>query len=425
LSDGGSVVKKKTARIETTRSDDPGDQTERNYRYQHQYGVVLLAAVRRGSRGYISLYCEHHEDFLAQRPDGLFDGYQVKTSRPENGAWTLTSVPLVGSIGRFVDLLSAYPDQIGEFFFVSNSEVDSVTAKSTDDARRGKCPRLMLGHLQDCALPDHIEEPFRTSFNKLAAELGAEPARLLDVLKRLSIIKAPSRDEFDASLAHEHLGTLDECASMTTSQLADLRDNLVSMFHRAASIHVTDPDRHVRDFITHGSTSDDVFLQSKQIVCADVVIAAPTVTTKRVFYQGSSTISIGQPRPQGVLEQKLAQGGISDTIDYMKAREQAAEYHFLEEQARNPRTAGQQLRQVEEAVHGECLEAYMGTKTQGQPFGQNMFNDVAARLRRLEVDRREVLGGQPYEVLMGTAALLTGECRVWWSERFPVKGARR
>lgn len=423
LSDGGSSGERKTgARIEATRSNDPGDQTERNFRYQHQYGVVLLVAVRRGSLRYISLYCEHHEDFLAERFGGLFDGYQVKTSRPENGAWTLTSTALVRSIGRFVDLLEAYRDQIGDFFFVSNSEVDSVSAESTDHVRRGRCPRLMLAHVKGCAQVDDIEEPYRTAFEKLAAGLAAAPVRLLDVLKRLSFIKAPSRDEFDASLAHEHLGTLAECVALTTSELADLRDALVSMFHRAASIHVTDPDRHVRDYMS--GSSADPFLLSKRIVCADVVIAAPSVTTKAVSYQGEPTISLDGSRPKGVLEQKLAQGGIGDTVDYMKAREQAAEYHFLEEQAKNPRTAGHQLRQVEEAVHGECLEAYMGTKTPGQPFGQKMFNEVTVRLRKLEVDRKELLGGQPYEVLMGTAALLTSECRVWWSERFPLQGGR-
>lgn len=409
-------------RIEETRSNDPGDQTERNFRYQHQYGVVLLLAVRRGSLEYISLYCEHHEDFLAERSDGLFDGYQVKTSKPENGAWTLTSAALVRSIGRFVDLLESYPQQIGDFFFVSNSEIDSITAESTDFVRRGKCPRILVAHVKGCALVDDIKEPYRTAFDKLAAGLGAAPPRLLDVLKRLSFIKAPSREEFDASLAHEHLGALAECAALTTSELTDLRDRLVSMFHKAAAIQVTDPDRHVRDFLSGGSA--DPFLLSKRIVCADVVIAAPAVTTQVVAYQGKPIISLDGSRPKGVLEQKLVQGGIGDTVEYMKAREQAAEYHFLEEQAKTPRTAGHQLRQVEEAVHGECLEAYMSTRTPGQPFGQKMFNEVTHRLRKLEVDRKELLGGQPYEVLMGTAALLTSECRIWWSERFPVQGSR-
>jgi len=54
-----------------------------------------------------------------------------------------------------------------------------------------------------------------------------------------------------------------------------------------------------------------------------------------------------------------------------------------------------------------------------------MFNDVAERLRRLEKDRKDLLGGHPYEVLMGTAALLTSECRVWWSERFKLRGGQK
>jgi Cap4 dsDNA endonuclease len=62
---------------------DPGDATSRNFRYQHAYGVVLLVAAKRGLRPYVAIWCEHHEDFLAQRDDGLFDGYQIKTARPE------------------------------------------------------------------------------------------------------------------------------------------------------------------------------------------------------------------------------------------------------------------------------------------------------------------------------------------------------
>lgn len=413
----------RAARVEETRSTDPGDQTERNFRYQHQYGVVLLAAVRRRTVHYTSLYCEHHEDFLCERPDGLFDGYQVKTSKPEGGAWTLTSPALVRSIGRFIELLAAYPEQIGTFFFVSNSEVDSVTPASTDDARRGRCPGLMLQHLKTCSTVDAIQEPFRKAFDGLAAALGAEPARLLDVLKRLEIIKGPSREEFDASLAHEHLGALPECADLTTGQLRELCNDLVARFHRAASLYVIDPDRHVRGLFT-GEASDPA-VAAKRIVCADVALTVPEVAAKSFAYQGEPTISLDRSRPEGVLEQKLSRGGLDDTVEYMKAREQAAEYCFLEEQAKDPLAAGRQLRQVEEAVHGECLEAYMAAKTSGQPFGQVMFNDVSGRLRKLEKDRKDLLGGHPYEVLMGTAALLTSECRVWWSERFQLRGGRK
>jgi hypothetical protein len=122
--------------------------------------VVLLAAVRRGALNYVSLYCEHHEDFLAERPDGLFDGYQIKTQRPENGTWTLKSAALTKSIGRFVDLMAAFPGQIGRFVFVSNSDVDAVTPISKDDRRRGLCPGLMLDHVKFCSDADAVQPPF-------------------------------------------------------------------------------------------------------------------------------------------------------------------------------------------------------------------------------------------------------------------------
>ena len=54
----------------------------RNYRYQHSYGVMLLASACRGERPYAAIWCERHEDILAERVDGRFDAWQVKTCRP-------------------------------------------------------------------------------------------------------------------------------------------------------------------------------------------------------------------------------------------------------------------------------------------------------------------------------------------------------
>ena len=416
LTEGQSPL---VARLSTTTSPDPGDETERNYRYQHQYGVALLVAVRRGTFPYISLYCEHHEDFLGERPDGRFDGWQIKTSKPEGGAWTITSPALVKSIGRFVELLEAHPDEIGDFKFVSNSAIDTITAVSKNDAKRGRCPGLMLQHVMQCLTVNDIKEPFKKPFDHLAAELGATPERLFDVLGRLAFVKGPSREEFDAALAHEHLGKLKECEHLTAPELDKLRDELVARFHRAASLHVTDPDRHLLDLL-NGEISDPAIV-GKRIICADVSLAPPT-PTKDFAYVGEPVINPGGQRAAGVLEQKLERGGLVDMVDYMISREQAAEYHFLAEQAKNPATAGRQLRQVEEAVHGECLEAYMVAKaTATQPFGPTMFNDISTRLRRLENDRRQMLAGSPYELLMGTAALLTSACRLWWSDRFRLE----
>ena len=220
-------------RIDQVRSKDPGDQSERNFRYQHQYGVVILAAVRRGDLDYVRVYCEHHEDLLCETPSGLFDGWQIKTSTPENGPWKLTDDALVRSIGRFVDLLTTYRTQIGRFFFVSNADVDKVGNDVQDQKRRGRCPNLMLGHVRSCASLADLKVPFLDAFDALAGTLAADRQTLFDVLQRLEILKGPSRSEFDASLAHEHLGGLEDCKALNATELSDLRNDLVGRVHRA------------------------------------------------------------------------------------------------------------------------------------------------------------------------------------------------
>lgn len=406
-------------RINQVRSRDPGDESERNFRYQHQYGVVILAAVRHGSLGYVRLYCEHHEDLLCETRDGLFDGWQIKTATPENGPWTLTHDALVRSIGRFVDLLSTYRSQIGRFFFVSNAEVDKVGDDVKDQKRRGRCPNLMLEHVRACVTLADLNTPFLEAFDALAGTLGADRQTLFDVLQRLEIMKGPSRAEFDASLAHEHLGGLDDCKSLNAGQLSDLRDDLVARVHRAASLQVTDPIRHIRSIFARDI--EDPVIAAKRITCADVVFAAPLTPLKQPQYQGAPTLLREGSRRVGVLEQKLEAGGLQDAISYMTAKERAAEYALLEEQARDPANAEQNFLQIEEAVHGECIEAYFSAEKPDETFGAVMLSDVNARLRRLETDRRTLLGGQPYEVLVGVAAMLTRACRVWWSKRFAVR----
>lgn len=109
----------------------------------------------------------------------------------------------------------------------------------------------------------------------------------------------------------------------------------------------------------------------------------------------------------------------------MKAREQAAEYHFLEEQAKDSLRAARQLRQVEEAVHGECLESFMAHRAPGAQFGQPMFTDLTTRLRNLETQRKDLLGGAPYEVLMPSATARDAPKRCQLGRRNAAKCAAK
>ncbi len=62
------------ARSSSTTADnsDPGDQTQRNFRYQHAYGAILLTNSAAGKLDYKAIWCEHHDDFLAEISDMIF-----------------------------------------------------------------------------------------------------------------------------------------------------------------------------------------------------------------------------------------------------------------------------------------------------------------------------------------------------------------
>lgn len=379
---------------------------------------MLLVAVRRGDHSYNSIYCEHHEDLMCEVGDGTFDGYQLKTRRPELGAWTMTDDALVDAIARFVDLVDEFTDQVRKLFFVSNAEFDHPSAAIQDQVKVGKSPILFINHIKTCASHSAIQEPYRNAFRKLSARIACSDITLFQTLKRVDLISGPSRREMDATLAHEHIGGLSECKALTPPQLDALRDSLVAMVHRAASLQVTDPHRHVRGFF---SATPNPEIEAKRIVCSMVEFKTSEPHAKFRFV-GEPKLELGKARDHTVLEKKLKRGGLEDdVVAYMKSRDLSAEYCLLETQARDPATFGTLLKQVEESVHGECVEAFIEARITPEPFGEAMFRDLSARLRRLETDRKLLLGGQPYETLMGVAAMLTNECRVWWSKRFSIE----
>jgi hypothetical protein len=118
----------------TDRRDqsDPGDQVLRKFRYQHAYGVILVVAMATKKKPYTSIWCEQHEDLLAEREDGLFDAYQVKTRKSETGEWEINDESFSKSIGRFVALDKKFPDKIRYFCFVSNTQYSDSNAEKRE-----------------------------------------------------------------------------------------------------------------------------------------------------------------------------------------------------------------------------------------------------------------------------------------------------
>jgi len=405
----------------TTRDfDDPGDATQRNYRYQHAYGVMLMVAASRGDKPYVAIWCEHHEDVLAQRDDDRYDAYQVKTSRPECGAWRMNDADVVKSIGRFVDLVREFGDRIANVFFVSNTEYDHISDNSKDVKRCGRRPRAFLAHLRQCTCPTQVTDPYAETFTDLQGQCGCSSIELFETLRRMDLILGPSRDAFHAVLAHEHLGRLSDCRSLGPQKLDEWCEDLIATVCRACSLVVTDPIRHLAPLI-NGSGVDPT-LAAKCLLVAEVMVYKSRLETNVPYrFPGDPGIRLGDlPRPS-ILREKLGHGDLADQVDYLSERARAAEYNLIEIATMQSDGFSALLRQVEQMVLGECTEAYLRARVAGEPYGPAMMIDVQDRLRRLSQERPAMVGNLPYECLMGVVGLLTTDTRVWWSPRFPIQ----
>lgn len=405
--------------VDAYDTSDPGDTTQRNFRYQHAFGVILLASGKLGLNPYVAIWCEQHEDYLAERADQTFDAYQIKTSRPENGAWKLNDIGLIKTIGRFVELVTEFDDAINDLFFVSNTECETVGAENTNDRLRALCPCLFLEHIKACHASGEINSIFRPTFENLQATCGCAADVLFRTLRKMDVILGPSRGEINAALCHQHLAKLDACKSCNAEQLNAFRDHLVAVVYRASSLQVEDPIRHLRPLVKRDAI--DPRLAIKRLEVEATLVFTPASSPQHFQFVGENLLTLGETRRPTILEQKLTQGGLADQIDYMAARERSAERHLLEDVQRRPERYPELQTQIEQVVLGECREAHLRARQGAAPYGPTMLIDVQDRLRRIAREETVLVGDHGYECLIGIVGLLTRECVVWWSPRFHVE----
>jgi hypothetical protein len=329
---------------------------------------------------------------------------------------------IVKTIGRFVDLVREFGVKIGDLFFVTNKEFDDVADDHQDEKRRARRPVKFLAHVRSSNQHKEISKLYLTTFTEIQGQCGCQADELFVVLKKMDFILGPSRDSFPAVVAHEQLGNLDECKDLPPAALDTWRDHLIAVVCAASSLDVTDPIRHLRPLID--ATDIDPSLAGKKIVVAEVMDYQAYATAARPFvFPGAPKLELGAAPKPHVLQAKLEQGRIGDQFDYLRERERAAEAHLMEDANREPKEFPKMLRQLEELVLGECAEAHLRARVEGEPYGEKMLIAVQDRLRHLATNEPKKVFNKPYECLIGVVGLLTTDTRVWWSSRFPVREA--
>jgi hypothetical protein len=403
--------------IDRRDQSDPGDEVLRKFRYQHAYGVVLSVGIVNDDLPYTALWCEQHEDFLAETKDGLFDAFQIKTRKPELGEWELNDEAVWKSIDRFVQLDLAYPGKIQFFKFVSNTHFSNSSAKD----REYLSPCKLLTGIQTASKCDELAGDVKKGFEWIKAKLEVDAHKLFAVLRRLDFIIGPTDRAFEEELAQRHIAALDECKSMNAASLARVREALIARIALASSLVANDPNR---DWI--GITyklSEDPLLLAKRITREDIILSIRDAIQIPAFHflPELASLQLGNTSDRlDTLRKKMFRGGLAARYETMRRRALTAEQELLDIATR-PSSGMSMCSQIENVVLTVCDDSNLRTSKAGEPFGPAMLIDVQDKLRFISETEPKRIYLQSYDFLVGVTGLLTAECKVWWSEQFDLE----
>jgi hypothetical protein len=168
-------------------------------------------------------------------------------------------------------------------------------------------------------------------------------------------------------------------------------------------------------------------LQAKRLTREDVELIISMRGTDVFRYLSTLTsLQLGPQRDEAAdsrrRQRKMEHGGIGLYVDVVHRQALSAEARLLDLATRSE-FGGEVYAQLENVVRSEVELARLEVTSDGTPYGKKMLLRAEERLRDVAIKDPARVYGQNIDMLLGIAGLLTGQCLVWWSEKFDVAAA--
>ena len=431
---------------------DPGDETQRRFRYQAVRACCYILALFDDEEGIEEVFCEHHEDILLKYRSGTFLGVQIKTKLDGSVPVKAGDEEVIKSLKRFIETEKEFPGYFDGYLLASNSgfwrdgkngsNLHHVLEEAKGKNLKSAGPLVQTFLKKLCPKP----KPTKTKAapkkpkgavegNKKVAPIPADTPpptepydaqleRTLEVLKKFRLELTPPLANMEQPL----LAALAKCPlvgqNYPYSDLQTIANMLIaevlqasSKEHASCKVQYFAICRNPEQAQTESLIAAKRFARTR----ADEVIrpgfgrgTRPTTTTP---------FSVDQ-LPQGtrVQQAKMTAGGIViDDVDEAVQQRQAAEYIVSTWLNRyGVPKANAKYQDVRSAVLTECNEAKNQAAQAGGQYGPAMLGLVKERVRALHANEGARLHDLRYDQLLGIAGFLTEECRLWWSEKFDL-----
>jgi hypothetical protein len=165
-------------------------------------------------------------------------------------------------------------------------------------------------------------------------------------------------------------------------------------------------------------------LKAKRITKTQVeeIIADGTKVSVETLCVDETVRFADLPKTLSVLYQKLERGQLeTDRVLQMEDLVHSVEALYMRWATRyGADEANKRLNDLKTMVQFDCTEAKVAAAKSGEPYASEMYAELYKIVKaRCAIADDHVYMCRP-EHLMGTAGVLTEECKVWWSEKFPL-----
>jgi len=398
-----------------TTPSDRGDETQSLFRYQWTAAVMLLAAALDAKTTYIAVWCEHHDDLLAELPDGLYHAVQVKTLSGVNAHWVCSEEGFRKALGKFCEHQISYPDKLEKYIFYSNAPPYIPGPNAVKPKTLASSPMRLTEECKRAANHLDISAPYRESFDALVSALGHAAEVVFLVLRKLEFMKGLPLDGFDEHLTTA-LNSVSHCQQMTISRLRRVRDSLMLLVGNASSLVA--PSMDICTSVLQSDGRPEVSIRAKRVSreAVEDAIKQPLDGGFR-YVNATSHLQLGQAKGQKeVLKRKMTAGYVSNFFESVWRQAMAAEQRLLESAVIAPEATQRKVEQLETVVLVACqnAEAKFALEPDERSRGIKIYQEILESTSRLARHDRETVEHEREETLRGIAGLLSGSCLFAW-----------
>ena len=139
------------------------------------------------------------------------------------------------------------------------------------------------------------------------------------------------------------------------------------------------------------------------------------------FFENSSELELGKAESNlGILKKKLEKAGLGQQYESLKRRSLSTERILLEDAIKEPELLSAMMDQLEGTVLTVCSDAILESTEKERINGIEAFKNTYLKLKKISKTTPQQVYSKNVDCLIGITGLLTGACKLWWSEEFDL-----